>query len=76
MQTFYHVVAVQPPKDSFEFIETYNKLNFDIKELEQSVLLCHSRKNAFWTAKQDSVLACRYVEIYSGHLDSIPSSEF
>ena len=37
MQTFYRVVA----EASFEFIETYNKLNFDIKELEQSVLLCH-----------------------------------
>ena len=43
MQTFYCVVAVQPPEASFEFIETYNKLNFNIKELEQSVLLCHRR---------------------------------
>ena len=32
---------MQQPKASFEFIETYNKLNFNIKELEQSVLLCH-----------------------------------
>ena len=35
MQTFYCVVAVQPPKASFEFIVTYNKLNFNIKELSK-----------------------------------------
>ena len=35
------VVAVQPPEASFEFIVTYNKLDFNIKEVEQSVLLCH-----------------------------------
>ena len=67
---------MQLPKASFEFIVTYNKLNFNIKELEQSVYFVIAGKTQFRTAKQDSVLACRYVEIYSGHLDSIPSSEF